>query len=187
LPLSAPDPARVLVVCTGNTCRSVMAAVMLEHLARRRGVGVVVSTAGTHAAAGVPPGARTLAALRTVRGLRPALAEVSAAVAGHRSRPLAPGDLRDPALVLAMEAGHVRTLRRRHPEAATRTGLLRTVARDLAPGDRPLAARVAALGLEYAVLEDVDDVTDPAGHDDAAYAACAAELWSLCRALVRRL
>jgi hypothetical protein len=44
------------------------------------------------------------------------------------------------------------------------------------------------LGTDRAALPFSTGVyTDPAGRDDEAYAACAAELWALCGALVRRL
>jgi protein-tyrosine-phosphatase len=170
---------RLLVVCTGNAARSVMAASMLERLAASEGVPLEVATAGTHAVDGQPVGPRTVAALATVAG-GPQLGR-------HRSRQLAADDLREADLVVAMEADHVRYVRRHHPEAAARTATLRRLCRELEPGTSPLAERVAALGLGLAPLGDDDDVDDPAGKDEDAYAACAAELWALCRDLVARL
>jgi protein-tyrosine-phosphatase len=41
--------------------------------------------------------------------------------------------------------------------------------------------------LEAVELGDDEDVSDPAGGDEAVYIACAGELWSLCRELVPRL
>ena len=178
----------LLVVCTGNASRSVMAGLMLGHLAARRGLGLSVTTAGTHAVDGLPLGPRTLAALRTVPGLDDvAGGGLASAGAVHRSRQLADVDLRHADLVVVMEAGHLRYVRRRHPEAAPRAGALRWLVRHLAPGPGPLAARVAALDLDHAEPDPADDVVDPAGHEDAAYAACAAELWVLCEQLVALL
>lgn len=174
----------LLVVCTGNTCRSVMAEVMLEHFAAERALPLTVVTAGTHAVDGVPLGARTLGALRTVLppdGARPSPAS------SHRSTQLGSAELGSADLVVAMEAAHVRFVRRHHVQAAARTGMLRTLVRDLPPGPAPLPERVAVLRLERTVLDDADDVLDPAGLDDAAYASCAEDLWTLCRALVARL
>ncbi len=164
-----------------------MAAVMLERQASRRALVLHVTTAGTHAVEGVPPGARTLSALRTVPGFVEEADGAAPVVAAHRSRQLDGGDLDRAELVVAMEAGHVRYLRRHHPGAAARTGTLRMLARELPPGPAPLALRVGALHLERARLDPADDVADPAGKDDAAYAACAAELWTRCAALVALL
>ena len=47
-------PHRVLFVCTGNTCRSPMAAALLLDLAARRGLRLVASSAGLYAAEGAP-------------------------------------------------------------------------------------------------------------------------------------
>ena len=179
----------LLVVCTGNASRSVMAGLMLDRLAARHGVGLSVTTAGTHAVDGLPLGARTLAALRAVPELAGGGAGALALslAASHRSSQLCDEHLRRADIVVVMEAGHVRHVRRRHPEAAARTAMLRWLVRHLVPGSAPLAARVAALGLAHVEVDPADDIADPAGHDDAAYAACAAELWSLCEELVPRL
>lgn len=182
-----PLPMTVLVLCTGNAARSVMAGHMLAHLAEVGGRPLRVATAGTHAVEGQPMSRRTRQALEAIDELagRP--------VSQHRSRQLTPGDLVDATVVVAMEADHVRYVRRAHPEAAARTATLRRLVRDLPAGPEPLADRVATLRLAGVALEGGDgggggeDVADPAGHDDDVYVACAAELWSLCRELVGRL
>ncbi len=176
----------LLVVCTGNAARSVMAGLMLERLGATRGLDMSVTTAGTHAVEGLPLGARTLAGLRAVPGVAAALAD-GPPIGAHRSRQLSDEDLGHVDLVVAMEAGHVRHVRRLHPGASARTAVLRRLARELPTGPAPLQARVAALDLEHAPLDAADDVADPAGRDDAAYAECAAELWELCQELARRL
>jgi protein-tyrosine-phosphatase len=173
----------LLVVCTGNTCRSVMAGAMLAHLASTRDLPLTVVTAGTHAVGGVPLGARTLGALRTIL---PSYG-TPAGASSHRSTQLGSAELGSADLVVAMEAAHVRFVRRHHPQAAARTGMLRTLVRDLPPGPAPLPERVATLQLDRAVLDDADDAVDPAGLDDAVYASCAADLWATCSALVARL
>lgn len=174
------EPA-LLIVCTGNASRSVMAGTMCEWLAQARGIPLSVTTAGTHAVEGQPMGARTSSALLTVAEM------ADAAVGRHRSRQLAPADVEHVDLVVAMEADHVRYVRRHHPAAAPLTGTLRRLCRDLERGAAPLATRVRALDLAHAELDPVEDVADPAGQDDAAYVSCAAELWLLCNELVRRL
>jgi protein-tyrosine phosphatase len=180
-PDSDPDGVGVLVLCTGNAARSVMAGYMLEHLAEAQGHPVSVITAGTHTVSGQPMSMRTRAALTSIAGLG------DAPVARHRSRQLTPVDLAGADLVVAMEADHVRYVRRHHPEAADRTATLRRLAADLPAGPEPLAVRVASLVLADAEPDDAEDVADPAGRDDAVYVACAAEIWELTRELVSRL
>ena len=48
-----------------------------------------------------------------------------------------------------------------------------------------LSERVAALHLADVILSDQEDVIDPAGGEEATYAACVAELWVLCQQLIR--
>lgn len=176
-----PAAVGVLVICTGNAARSVMAGFMLEYLAETQGVGVRIATAGTHALGGQPMSARTRAALAGIGDLG------DVPTSRHRSRQMDAADLQRADLVVAMEADHVRYVRRRHPEAAGRTATIRRLCRDLRPGPPPLPARVAALGLASVSLADDRDVVDPAGRDEEVYAACALELWALCQELVERL
>jgi len=178
------DQAALLVVCTGNAARSVMAGYMLERLALARSVPLEVVTAGTHAAEGQPMSARTFAAMATI----PALAGVPAG--SHRSRQLTASDVEVADLVVAMEADHVRFVRQHHPAAAGRCATIRRLARGLCPGPSPLAhlgKRVNALTLAEAALNSNEDVVDPAGRDDACYEACAADLWALCGELIARI
>ncbi|MHB1584437.1 MAG: arsenate reductase/protein-tyrosine-phosphatase family protein [Acidimicrobiales bacterium] len=184
MPPTAPEaaaPPRLLVVCTGNAARSVMAGSMLGHLAVERGRPLEVVTAGTHAVEGQVMSLRTRAALAAF----PELA--GAPVGSHRSRQLVAADLDRATLVVAMEADHVRFVRRHHPEAAGRTATLRRLVADLAPGRSPLAERVAALALADVAVDPSEDVADPAGHEEDVYVACARELFGLCAELVERL
>jgi protein-tyrosine-phosphatase len=171
----------LLVICTGNAARSVMAGFMLEHLAEQRGLPCKVATAGTHSVDGQSMSPRTRAALASV----PALGTV--AYARHRSRQMGDGDLEHATLVVAMEADHVRYVRSRHRRASARTATIRRLVAALPHGPSPLADRVAALRLDLAPIDRTEDVLDPAGGDEARYIACAAELWELCQALVERL
>lgn len=174
----------VLVVCTGNAVRSVMAGYMLERLAASGAVPIEVVTAGTHALDGQPMGARTFAAMRTIAALD------GAPMSAHRSRQLVASDVEAADVVVAMEADHVRFVRRHHPAAAGRTATIRRLGRELRPGPSPLAAlpeRLGALALAEVSLGREDDVADPLGKDDVYYVECAAELWALCRELAARL
>lgn len=176
-----PPTVDLLVVCTGNAARSVMAGFMLEYLSEATGAGLRVVTAGTHVVEGQPISQRTRAAVAAIDEL----AEV--VTTRHRSRQLGRSELDRADLVIGMEADHVRFVRRQHPDAAHRTATLRRLCRDLPPGPAPLAGRVAALGLADVALTDDEDVDDPAGHDQDVYDACAATLWTLCQELADRL
>jgi protein-tyrosine-phosphatase len=173
----------LLVLCTGNAARSVMAGFMFERLKvdLPHGDQLHVVTAGTHTIDGQPMGMRTRNALQGI----PELADVD--FRQHRSRQVYEPDFALAELVVVMEADHVRFVRRIHPEAAARTAMFRPLCRDLPPGPAPLADRVRALKLDDVVLDDAEDVTDPAGRDADVYAACVAELWGLCQALITLL
>ena len=159
----------LISLCTGNAARSVMLGAILRDLRP----DIVVITAGTHVIDGQPISGRTRAGL-AVLGLR---------ADDHRSRQLDPADLDSVDLVVGMAHEHVSWMRRHHPEHATRTAMLRPLARDLAPGPSSLPDRVAALDLADCVAHPSDDVVDPAGGDDEDYRRCARELGALAEQL----
>lgn len=163
----------VLMLCTGNAARSVMAGAMLGV----HDVSVRVTTAGTHVVEHQPMSIRT----------REALAAVGLDASHHRSRQLTDADVEQADLVVAMASEHVRFIRRRHPVGAARTATIAWLARHLPPGPAPLAERVAALGLADVDPDEQGDVADPAGGTDEDYAECARELTALVSALASRL
>jgi protein-tyrosine-phosphatase len=170
--------ANLLLLCTGNAARSVMAGYMVDRRAQDLALTLGVRTGGTHVVEGQPMSMRTRAGLAAIE----ALGEVPAAT--HRSHQVTAEDLEWADLVVVMEADHVRFIRRHHPGAARRTATLRRLCRELPPGPGALEGRVAELGLATAELEDWEDVIDPAGGEVPDYVACAQELWSLCGELV---
>lgn len=87
----------ILVLCTANVCRSVMAEALLSAQLAGRGAPAVVSSAGM-LAEGQPPPAEVLAVM-AARGCD---------VIGHRSRLVAPEGLARADLVLGMAREHVR-------------------------------------------------------------------------------
>jgi len=167
------ERSTILVLCTGNATRSVIAgAVLRAHLP-----DVEVVTAGTMSIDGLPMSWRTKAGLQFVGVPAP----------NHRSRQVQPADLDRAALVIALAPEHVQWVRREHPAAAAKTVTLRRLARQLPADDTPLAARVAALGLADVELAAWEEVVDPGGGEVEAFTACAREVVDLVDALADRL
>ncbi len=153
---------QLIFLCTGNAARSVMAGAMFK--ARRPDATVI--TAGTHVVDGQPISWRT----------RDALDSVGYDARTHRSAQLRALDLAETDAIVAMANEHVEWIRRQHPEVADRTITLHRLARDLAPGDEPLANRLKLLQPATIELEPWEEVADPAGGDLPEYVACAQEL-----------
>jgi protein-tyrosine phosphatase len=94
--MSAPV-RRVLLVCTGNICRSAMGAVFLrEHLRAAGAAHVEVVSAGTHAEAGRPALPEAIAAVAAIRG----------DLSSHRATPLDLIAAREADLVLCAAREH---------------------------------------------------------------------------------
>lgn len=136
-----------------------------------------VATAGTLVIEGQPMSGRTRAALQSV-GVEPPL---------HRSRQATEHELEAASLVVALAPEHVAWVRRTHPAVAPRTGTLRRLCRDLPVTTGSLADRVVSLDLAGAEPEPWEEVIDPGGGDDAAFAACAREVVDLVAVLAAAL
>ncbi len=165
----------LLLLCTGNAARSVIAGAALSQLVP----SVSVRTAGTLTIDGQPMSWRTKAAIEHVG--------VTVPIA-HRSRQVEAGDLDRATLVVAMAPEHVQWVRREHPAASPRTATLRRLSRDLPLVAGPsLAARVAALDLASVALEPWEEIEDPAGGDAEDFVACATAIVALVDALAATL
>jgi protein-tyrosine phosphatase len=158
------EQPHVVMLCTGNAARSVMAGALLD-----ADIDVRVTTRGTHVIEGLPMSLRTRGALAAL-GVRDHM---------HRSRQLTADDVRTADLIVGMAREHVLFIRRGYPTAAHRTGTLRRLARDLPGITGTLAERVAALALDTIELEPWEDVDDPAGGDEAVFRDCATEIDAL--------
>ena len=163
----------ILVLCTGNATRSVIAgAVLKAHLP-----DVEIITAGTMSIDGLPMSWRTRAGFESVGVTPPA----------HRSRQVEPDDLDGATVVIGLAPEHVQWVRREHPAAAARTVTLKRLARELAADARPLSERVADLHLADVELAPWEEVVDPGGGEVEAFIACAQEVVGLVEDLAERL
>lgn len=130
---------KVLFVCSGNICRSPMAAEYARHRASREGIPwLAVDSAGL---LGIE---RARAADEAVAVLREAGLDLSS----HRSKGLDVADLRSSDLVLAMTPEHLEELARRFPAAGPVPLLLRAFERgpeptsDALPLDDPIGRSI---------------------------------------------
>jgi protein-tyrosine phosphatase len=174
----------VLVVCTGNICRSPMAEALLARGLAERGHSGRVHSAGTRATLG--------AADETVVGL---MADRGYDLGGHRSRQLDRDLVADADLVVCMAREHLRETVLLDPGALARTYTLKELVRrataagargdDEALGD--WLARVGEGRDPARLLGDDrrDDVADPIGGRASAYRRAAEEIAGLTADLVR--
>jgi protein-tyrosine-phosphatase len=162
----------VLILCTGNAARSVMAATSLA--ARRPDLRV--ATGGTFVVDGQPMSIRTRAAIEGI-GLT---------IPRHASRQVHPPALDAATLVMALAPEHVEWVRRTHGPAAGRTVTLRRLVEHIPPAPT-LAEQVAALEPAAVALEAWEEVVDPGGSEADVFAACAREIDALVAALAPRL
>lgn len=174
--------ARILVVCTGNVCRSPLIERLLRLRLARVGVGpdqVVVESAGVQAMVGHPMTDHAVAELQGLGG----------DPAGSSGRQLSAVDVEAADLVLTATRAHRARVVTLVPRALPRTFTLRELARlimdaDLSdlpadPGERVRRlAQVARSrrGLLEPVPDGHDDVDDPMGRPRAEYAATTAQV-----------
>ena len=91
----------VVCVCTGNTCRSPMAAALLRQALDKRGrEDILVESAGLAAGFASPASEHAVAVMR----------EIGLDLSGHRSRPLTETLAADAARIVAMTDGHAAVL-----------------------------------------------------------------------------
>ena len=149
---------KVLMVCMGNICRSPTAEGVLRHMVREAGLEgrVRIDSAGTHDYhVGSPPDERS-SQHASLRGYD---------LSDQRARQVQPADFERFDLILAMDRGHVRELRRRCPEG--------------------LRGRVQLMGALVGAPEG--DVPDPYYQDQDAFERVFELLDGYCRRLLLQL
>lgn len=180
------DPRRIetlLFVCTGNICRSPMAAAIATSLLDQRRAPVAVSSAGLLA----PDQPTTREAEAVMRRRRLDLS-------GHRSRPLEAALQPTPDLIVAMAREHARAVVELDPELFVRTFTLKDLLRRAEEEGRrrdheSLDAYLRRLAQgrkpwDLAGRRPDDDVADPIGRPRRVYERCAAEIEVLVEGLV---
>lgn len=92
------NPKNILFVCTGNSCRSILAsAVLKKELKEKKKTGILVVSAGTMALEGMPPSQDTIGVLK----------EAGIETDEYRTKKLTPEMLKEADLILAMEKIHI--------------------------------------------------------------------------------
>jgi protein-tyrosine phosphatase len=155
------DALDILVVCTGNACRSPMGQAMLQRHLDERGVRAIVSSAGTS-----PWGTGATDDTMTV------MRERDLDLTEHRNRRLTTELCGQADLVLGMTRDHVSFARMRCPEAEDRLFLVGELARlGASVGPRADSEAVSAWLLRVSAARPdgrpwgrgVDEVLDPVG------------------------
>jgi len=170
----------ILVICTGNICRSPVAAAMLQ----RRLTDAHVTSAGL-STEGEPAHVHSIESA----------ADLGLDLSGHRSRRLTADAVNEADLVLGMERAHVREAVLLAPPVWPRAFTLKELVRRMQnvgprlPGDdlRTWLAEVHA-GREKAMLlgaDPADDVEDPIDRPRSVFDQTTAEMHACVDALVK--
>ena len=108
-------PQDILIVCSGNICRSPYAEGYLRHrLGRLAGVEIGASSAGTLGIVGSPPSPETLLLAR----------DEGYDLASHRSQGITFDNIDEAEIILVMEAQHRRKVVDLYPESREKVHLL---------------------------------------------------------------
>ena len=140
---------RILFVCTGNSCRSVMAQSLMQHLFKRAGVeNVTVDSAGIFAMEGMGP----------TRETQRVLQEIGIDCSTHRAQAVRPDLVEAADLILVMEQFQLDEILARFPGTRGKVHLLKTY------------------GLSSREREGHPNIPDPIGKPLEVYEICFADI-----------
>lgn len=148
---------KILFVCTGNTCRSPMAAALFNHMAALEPSGFEFTgvSAGLAAPCSAPASENAIFAVKEYPGC-----DLSA----HRSRSVSHSDIKEAFLVLTMEPWHRQELLSRFPDAHQKVFTLKEYSHGVPGGIR-----------------------DPYGGSLEEYTRCAQEIAQAIEGLIKKL
>ncbi len=153
---------KVLFVCTGNTCRSVMAQALLKREATKRKLNIKVDSAGLATFNGDPASEHAVTVM----------AEHGVDISDHRSQQLDFEKISDYDLILTMTNGHKQHLLSLRPDLVEKVFMLKEFA---ALKRKETAGKKEKLKNNGSVLTDYD-VNDPFGQSKTIYHHTATEL-----------
>lgn len=159
----------VLMVCTGNLCRSPMAEAVFRGAMQCRGCDVTVSSVGTWAYDGNPAMPEAVEVVRA-RGL-----DLSA----HSSRPLDASELARADVIVAMTSVHRREILDVDPGIAHKIVLMKELTELALEGDLPDVAErrlERLLGAARPEWRRALDLDDPIGKPVGAYERAVAQI-----------
>lgn len=153
---------KVLMVCTGNLCRSPMAEGVFRDAVRRRRCDIEVASTGTWAYWGDPATPEAVEVLRA-RGID---------LSSHRSRGLDPNELKEADLIVGMTSVHRREILKVAPEVEGKLILLKELVEVALEGALPDASEARLerlLGARRPEWRRALDLDDPMGKPIGAY------------------
>ena len=151
---------RILFVCTGNSCRSVMAQGLMQALLKRAGIETIrVESAGVFAIDGMSP----------TRETQRVLQDVGVDCADHRARVLTTEMIQEADLIFVMEQFQADEILRRLSSAKGKVQLLKPY------------------GLSQQDPMDNPNIPDPIGKPLEVYEVCFAEIREAVERVVKSL